>query len=233
MYGTTKAMRHAEYGMRIGIVVDAGPRLGYGHAIRCLRLAGKLGEFADVTFYPLSDACAQFIKSLAPRFAIRTTQDKFPAVVVTDLRETHGITAEIHRQGAMHISIHDLGLGQCRSNIAIDGSVVRLFPFHKDKEQTLFLGPSYAITREPVERTDLEDSVFLTLGGGLTADLAPQIYQMLSPFGLKVVSTHGFVPGGTTPDEEISRRCPHADLQSRPPEPRSTICWRREYPQSH
>jgi hypothetical protein len=123
----------------------------------------RVGEFADVTG-PLSSRTVQL------RFAIRTPQDKFPPVVVTDLRETHGITAEIHRQGAMHISIHDLGLGQCRSNIAIDGSVVRLFPFHKDKEQTLFLGPSYAITREPVERTDLEDSVFLTLGGP-TADL--------------------------------------------------------------
>ena len=193
-------------GTRIGIVVDAGPRLGYGHAVRCLRLAERLSVFASVAFYPLSEACSQFLKSVRPETDIRTPNSEFfPPVVITDLRETHGITAAIHRSGACHISIHDLGLGQCHSNIAIDGSVVQLFPFHKDKTQALFVGPSYMMTRPAVPRKPPQDFVFLTLGGGFSAELAPQIQEMLDPLGLKIVTTHGFGPGTATSDEEISK----------------------------
>ena len=202
MRGSTKPIRTADSRLRIGIVVDAGPQIGYGHAVRCLRLASRL---ESVDFYPLSEACAQFLRTTGSQFAIRSLQSPFPPVVVTDLRETHGITAEIQRQGALHISIHDLGLGQCCSHIAIDGSVVRLFPFQKVRTQTLFLGPSYMITRPPIPRRITEEFVFLTLGGGLSAEFAPKVREILNPLGLKVVTTHGFGRGGATPDEEITR----------------------------
>src|SRR6266481_571215 len=71
-------------------------------------------------------------KSRTSKFEIRDSQgqiDSLPPLVITDLREAHGITADIHRQGSRHLSIHDLGLAQCRSNVAIDGSITRLFPY--------------------------------------------------------------------------------------------------------
>src|SRR3989442_12142054 len=51
---------------RIGIVVDAGPSLGYGHAVRCLRLANALTKDAAVMVYPLSESCRDFFLNASP-----------------------------------------------------------------------------------------------------------------------------------------------------------------------
>src|SRR5438128_12648457 len=119
---------------RIGIIVDAGPSLGYGHVVRCLRLADALTADAAVTFYPLSESCRDFLVNAEPagKFGICEPDfetNGFPSLMITDLRETHGITAAIHRHGSSHISIHDHGLAQCHSDIVIDGSVTPLFPY--------------------------------------------------------------------------------------------------------
>src|SRR5688572_30495156 len=107
----------------IGFVVDAGPTAGYGHVVRCMRLALRLSVEHRVVFYPLSETCREFIASSG---FDTTDTAAFPPTVITDLREANGITAKIHRQGSRHISIHDLGLAQCRSDVAIDGSIARL-----------------------------------------------------------------------------------------------------------
>jgi UDP-2,4-diacetamido-2,4,6-trideoxy-beta-L-altropyranose hydrolase len=196
-------MKTTDLEFRIGIVVDAGPKLGYGHVVRCLRLAEALAaEEIDVTFYSLSDACTEFLMNASPdpTFAIRNSQfetESLPPLVITDLRESHGITAAIRRNGSRHISIHDLGLAQCRSNVAIDGSVTRLFPYAPDDEQTLYAGPQYMITRKPVTRAKTNDTVLVTVGGGSTAAAADKISHELWSIGLTPVSTRGFI--GSTP----------------------------------
>lgn len=186
----------------IGIVVDAGPQLGYGHAMRCARLARALIRRHPVVFYPLSENCREFIESSG---FVTTNSSVFPAVVITDLREAHGITAAIRRQGSTHISIHDLGLAQCHSDIAIDGSITRLFPYGADRDRTLFLGPQYMITRNSVVRAKTNDTVLVTFGGGSTAQYAQKISEELWRIGLKPVTTRGFV--GSTPmsDEEFAQ----------------------------
>jgi UDP-2,4-diacetamido-2,4,6-trideoxy-beta-L-altropyranose hydrolase len=186
----------------IGIVVDAGPRLGYGHAVRCVRLAKALARRNAVVFYPLSEPCTEFIQSSG---FPTTTGSAFPPVVITDLRETNGITAAIHRQGSRHISIHDLGLAQCESDIAIDGSVTRLFPYSDHKERTLFLGPQYMITRGAITRAKPLDTVLVTFGGGSTANLAQKISEELWRFGLTPVTTRGFVGSAPMSDAEFAR----------------------------
>jgi spore coat polysaccharide biosynthesis predicted glycosyltransferase SpsG len=186
----------------LGIIVDAGPRQGYGHAVRCLRLAQALEGGA--TIYPMSDDCAAFFARNGFKDRLRNPQrDAFPAIVVTDLRESHGITAAIRAQDALHISIHDLGLAQCRSSVAIDGSVVQLFPFAQDKSRALFLGPSYMITRRPVVRSKTRDTVLVTLGGGASAQAAKDVAAELKPLGLRTVATGGFGSGGMTLDSEL------------------------------
>ena len=186
----------------VGIVVDGGPRLGYGHAVRCLRLARSLGD--GVALYPLSGDCAAFFERNGFKGRIRDAQtDAFPGVVITDLRESHGITAAIRSQGALHISIHDLGLAQCRSSVAIDGSVVQLFPFAQDTSRALFLGPSYMITRPPVTRSLERDTVLVTLGGGASAQAAKDVAEELRPLGLRTVATGGFGSGAMTSDSEL------------------------------
>jgi spore coat polysaccharide biosynthesis predicted glycosyltransferase SpsG len=187
---------------KVGIVVDAGPRLGYGHAVRCMRLARSLQE--GVELFPLSDDSRAFFERNGFKNQIRNTQtDAFPGVVITDLRESHGITAAIRAQDALHISIHDLGLAQCRSSVVIDGSVVQLFPYPQDKSRALFLGPTYMITRAPVARSKERDTVLVTLGGGASAQAAKDIAAELEPLGLRTVTTGGFGNGAMTTDSEL------------------------------
>jgi len=152
----------------------------------------------------MSDDCRAFFDRNGFKGHLRNTQnDAFPNLVITDLRESHGITATIRSQGAVHISIHDLGLAQCRSSVAIDGSVVQLFPFPEDKKRALFLGPSYMITRPSVARSKTRDTVLVTLGGGDSAQAAKDIAEELKPLGFRIVATGGFGSGAMTSDAEL------------------------------
>jgi UDP-2,4-diacetamido-2,4,6-trideoxy-beta-L-altropyranose hydrolase len=199
---TSTKLDNSELEPHAGIVVDAGRQLGYGHAVRCIRLAKSLSRRHSVVFYPLSDSCREFIESSGYTVA---TNSAFPPVVITDLREPHGITAVIHRQGAKHISIHDLGLAQCHSDIAIDGSITRLFPYGIDKDRTLFVGPQYMITREPVKREKSNDSVLVTFGGGYTAAFAQKISEELWRCGLTPITTRGFIGSDPMTEQEFAQ----------------------------
>jgi spore coat polysaccharide biosynthesis predicted glycosyltransferase SpsG len=191
----------------IGLVVDAGPSTGYGHAVRCLRLARALSSRNRVLFYPLSQPCRDFIEASGFETAglDLTSPMRFPPVVITDLREAHGITASIHRHGARHISIHDLGLAQCHSDVAIDGSVTRLFPYLPGDRRNLFLGPQYMITRNPVLRAMTDDSVLVTFGGGSTSRFAAEIAGHLKRSGLRPVTTGGFLGSTTLSETDFAR----------------------------
>jgi spore coat polysaccharide biosynthesis predicted glycosyltransferase SpsG len=126
-----------------------------------------------------------------------------PPVVVTDLREAHTITLAIQRQGVRHISIRDLGLAQSPSDVAIDGAITRIFPYAPAKDRTMCLGPQYMITRKPVERNKLTDTVLLTFGGGSTATFAYKISEKVRRLGLKPVVTSGFAGGTFMTEDEF------------------------------
>jgi UDP-2,4-diacetamido-2,4,6-trideoxy-beta-L-altropyranose hydrolase len=180
---------------KIGVIVDAGPRLGYGHVVRCVRLAKELSTSADVIFYPLSAESAEFVRNNAPEFTIGKLEPaEFPPVVITDLRELHSAARDITGSGSLHISIHDLGLGQCDSDIAIDGSIARLFPFENSAKRAVYLGPKYMITRTPVTRRKTDKFVFVTLGGGFSATFAAELAEHVARLGLEVIATRGFGP---------------------------------------
>jgi UDP-2,4-diacetamido-2,4,6-trideoxy-beta-L-altropyranose hydrolase len=200
-------MRMADGGCEIGIVVDAGPTLGYGHAVRCLRLARELGSESKVVFYPLSEYCETFLREALPTSEFRNPISgigSLPPVVITDLREAHTITQAIQRHGSRHISIRDLGLAQSPSDVAIDGAITRIFPYTPGKDRTLCLGPQYMITRKPVERKKTNDTVLITFGGGSTANFAYKISEDVRRIGLKPVATHGFIGSAGMADEEFN-----------------------------
>jgi spore coat polysaccharide biosynthesis predicted glycosyltransferase SpsG len=188
----------------IGIIVDAGPKLGYGHAVRCVRLARALTQRNRIVFYPQSEECSTFVERFGFSVLDSRSNRPFPPLVVTDLREPHGMTAAIRRDGSRHISIHDLGLAQCHSDVAIDGSVTRLFPYTPMKDQSLFLGPQYMITRGPVRRSKSSDRVLVTFGGGSTARFADKISNELSRLGLTPITTHGFSGSVPMSDTEFA-----------------------------
>ena len=128
--------------------------------------------------------------------------------MITDLREAHPVVAAIRNQGSTHVSVHDMGLAQCPSHVAIDGSIVHVVSYLPHPNQTLFLGPRYMITR-PVSRaaeTQIENTVLVTVGGGASADFARRIADQLSPLGIRVITTSGFGSNPRnmpTPDSEI------------------------------
>jgi len=196
--------------VRIGLAVDAGPSLGYGHAVRCLRIARAFGEEAAV--YPISQTCRRFFEANGMESSIQDFRSEvLPPVMVTDLRESHSITRSIHEQDIEHISIHDMGLGQCHSHIAIDGSIAFAVPYTPDPQQSRFFGPRYMVTRPSVSRAPaegIEDTVLVTLGGGASAEFACRLADQLRPLGMRVVTTPGFGSNPNrpmTPDSEIVR----------------------------
>ena len=195
--------------IRIGLAVNAGPSLGFGHAVRCQRIARAFN--GDAAIYPLSEVCRRYFESSGCDSEIRDWKySVLPPIMITDLRESHPVTAAIRNQGSMHVSIHDMGLAQCPSNIAIDGSVAQVVPYSPNSERELFLGPKYMITR-PVPRaasTDIEDTVLVTVGGGASAEFARRIADQLQPLGIRVVTTAGFGSNSRkppTPEAEIER----------------------------
>ena len=190
--------------------MNAGPGVGYGRAIRCLRLATALAGEAAITFYPVSEACREFLRAANTHGNIEiresnSTIRELPPLVVTDLRELHGITAAIHRNGARHISLHDLGLAQCQSDVVIDGSITRLFPYSPDKHRTFFIGPQYMITRALVRQARPADSVLIALGGGPTDSFIQQISDHVRKAGLTPLVTRGFIGSSPMTDDEFAQ----------------------------
>ncbi len=199
---------------RIGLIADAGPSLGYGHAVRCLRIAAAFP--AEAALFPLSNACRRFFEANGYAAALHDFHAaKLPPVVITDLREPHAFVGSIRRRGAVHISIHDMGLAQCDSDVAIDGSIANAVPYPALATRPLFVGPEYMITRPVVERApaaEIEDTVLISLGGGASADFAGRIAEQLRPLGMRVVTTAGFSANpGILPatEEEIVHTMAH------------------------
>ena len=183
-------------------MVDAGPEPGYGHAVRCLRIARRLAREVGVVFYPLSEDCHRFVSSQGREVR---SDEPFPELVITDLRQQHGITAEIRRQGCRHVSIHDLGLAQCHSDVLIDGSITTLFPYSDDRDRKMFVGPKYMIM-EPrsSERRVARNVALISLGGGATHEFTDSVADALRAVGLDVYATTGFGPGRpATQDKRI------------------------------
>jgi hypothetical protein len=163
----------------------------------------------NTTIFPVSEVCRRFFEYYGFAADIQDWKTgALPPVMVTDLREAHPITHAIRSQGAVYISIHDMGLAQSPSHVAIDGSVAHVVPYAPHQEQTLFLGPRYMITR-PVARAtaaEIEDTVLVTVGGGASAEFARRIAEQLKPLGIRVITTTGFSSNprnSPTPDSQI------------------------------
>ena len=83
-------MRSSDFGFELGIIVDAGPTLGYGHVVRCVRLAQALEPQVKVVFYPLSEdwslspTCVKLTRSRVPFSARECVTSAF---VTWDLRK--------------------------------------------------------------------------------------------------------------------------------------------------
>lgn len=163
--------------LRILFRVAAGPRLGFGHLVRCRSLARALGVPPLVSLRGTART-----RAVAGRLGVQVSDDgdaaflndNRPRLMVVD--DPSGEHAEIwvhraRRRGIAVATIHDLGLGYVPSDLCIDGS---LHPTrHMRGRFGVLRGPAHAVLDPSIlrwrdERSRLIESrrVLVALGGG-------------------------------------------------------------------
>jgi UDP-2,4-diacetamido-2,4,6-trideoxy-beta-L-altropyranose hydrolase len=157
-------------GLRVLFRVAAGPRVGFGHLVRCRSLARALGV---VPFVSVRGTAATRRAAggrgwhVVDVRSIRALADLEPSlVVVDDPSQAHATTwVRWARQlGIAVASIHDLGLARVDSDFTIDGSVGATWA-------TLH-GPMFAIldprlmAARTATRRPVAGRLFIALGGG-------------------------------------------------------------------
>jgi UDP-2,4-diacetamido-2,4,6-trideoxy-beta-L-altropyranose hydrolase len=202
-------------GPRILFVVDAGPRVGGGHVMRSLTLAGALaGQGATCAFMgpPAVSALLDAFAPAAIRLAAASTEprdlapaigaEQFDAVVF----DHYGLADRDHRamgQGRPVLVIDDLANRPLGADVVVDSGPARK-PEDYDglvpDDCRLLLGPNFAPVRpefaalretalawrgEPVQRILV--SMGLTDVGGVTARIVERLRPRVGEAGLDVV----------------------------------------------
>lgn len=202
-------------GPRILFVVDAGPRVGGGHVMRSLTLAGALsGQGAACTFMgpPAVSALLDAFAPGAARLAAASTEPRdlaaaigaepFDAVVF----DHYGLSSREHRamgQGRPVLIIDDLADRPLGADIVVDSGPARTAEDYNGlipDDARLLLGPNFAPVRpefaalretalawrgEPVQRILV--SMGLTDVGGVTARIVERLRLRIGETGLDVV----------------------------------------------
>lgn len=163
--------------LRILFRVAAGPRLGFGHLVRCRSLARALGVSPLVSLRGSART-----RTVADRMGMRVADDGGAAflsdprsrlMVVDDPSGEHAeIWVDHARQRGMVVAtIHDLGLGYVPSDLCIDGSVHP--PRYMRGSFGVLRGPAHAVLDPSIvrwrdRRSRLIESrrVLVALGGG-------------------------------------------------------------------
>ena len=171
--------RGARPSIQVAFRVAAGPRLGFGHLVRAIHLAGALGVPPRVSIRG-SETAAETARrlgvSLLPAVP-GSVLGRDVALLVLD--DPSRLAAEpwlraARRAGVRVVSIHDIGLAPLASDLAIDGSLGarRVDGLGRDAAACR-LGPAFAILapslarlrRPPVVATG-RPTIVIGLGGG-------------------------------------------------------------------
>ncbi|MEZ5316956.1 MAG: glycosyltransferase [Vicinamibacterales bacterium] len=168
--------------------VAAGPRLGFGHLVRCGVLARALGGRARLSLHGTAATrrvarrrgwilADRGVRALAPEIDLLVVDDPSALRALTWVRRAH-------RRGLRVATFHDMGIGRVASDLTIDGSLAPA----RDGRRADLQGPRYAVLgsrpgaarRRSSDRRPLD--VVVALGGGahvrrLGARLARAIRQ--------------------------------------------------------
>jgi len=162
--------------MRVLFRVAAGPRLGFGHLVRCGVLARALGGVRALSLRG-SVATAAVARRrgwgvLRPSAdPVRTLSQFAPTMLVVDdpsARHARVWVRAARRLGVPVATIHDLGLGRADADLTIDGSLRlprSVGPADLQGPAFAILDPRLAVLRErpPARRPN---RVIVALGGG-------------------------------------------------------------------
>jgi UDP-2,4-diacetamido-2,4,6-trideoxy-beta-L-altropyranose hydrolase len=206
-------------GPRILFVVDAGPRVGGGHVMRSLTLAGALGGQGAACTFMGPPAVSVLLDAFAPgaaRLAAPSTEprdlaaaigvEQFDAVVF----DHYGLGAAEHHamgQGRPVLVIDDLANRPLGADVVVDSGPGRKAEDYNGlipDDARLLLGPNFAPVRpefaalretalawrgEPVQRILV--SMGLTDIGGVTARVVERLRLRIGDTGLDVVMGAG------------------------------------------
>jgi len=153
----------------------AGPRLGFGHLVRCRSLARALGVEPVVALRGSRStreravALGCTLADITDAAGIRALGSSL--VVIDDPSPAHAARwlLRARRAGVPVASVHDLGLAYIASDLLIDGSVRA---GRAPAGSSLLSGPTYAILDPSVARTrrtrprPIPGRVLIALGGG-------------------------------------------------------------------
>lgn len=184
--------------------VAAGPRLGFGHLVRCGVLADALG----VPRRAVLRGGAKTIRAAArlgwrtiPRASVRLRAGAFDVVVIDDPLRTRSQqwVRRARRAGVPVVAISDLGLNRpVGADLTVDGAIALTGAAARAHLQ----GPAFAILNLPTRRSASarrdRNLVVIALGGGVHvrvagARIARQVIARVP--AARVVLASGFTPG--------------------------------------
>jgi len=197
-------------GPRILFVVDAGPAVGGGHAMRSLTLAQALGAQGAACVFVGPPALGEMLDTFAPEtprisaenLAAAAVREAFDAIVF----DHYGLTEPDHRamaQGRPVLVIDDLANRPLGADMVLDSGPDRKAADYLSLTPAttrLLLGPTYAPVRpefaalrgpalawrgEPVQRVLV--SLGLTDVGGVTGRVVDLLRPRIHDIGLDVV----------------------------------------------
>lgn len=220
-------------GPRILFVVDAGPSVGGGHAMRSLTLARALEAQGAACVFVGPPAVSELLDAFAPEtpripaedLAAAAVREAFDAIVF----DHYGLSEPDHRamaQGRPVLVIDDLANRPLGADIVLDSGPERRAGDYlglTSETTRLLLGPAYAPVRpefaalrepalawrgEPVQRVLV--SMGLTDVGGVTARIVERLRHRVQDIGIDVVL------GGQSPSlpglAKVARRDPRLML---------------------
>jgi UDP-2,4-diacetamido-2,4,6-trideoxy-beta-L-altropyranose hydrolase len=184
----------------IGIRVEMGNNVGYGHFFRCLALAEEfIKKRRKVIFITNSKNIKKHLKKNIPFFILKGKMES------DRIKECKKISKKIkfwifdlpkeNKRYSFHFKKHnsaiidDLGNIDVYSKLLINGGIVKKFQKYNHNNKTKFLiGPKYMILRKNFYKNRLDDRVckkkigkiLLTFGGTDDSDLSSKILSEIN-----------------------------------------------------